>query len=117
MAKAAAPTPDTLTDALARYEAHGFRGQFIVRAPDVVECLTCKAKQAPGRIRMVALHRLEGDTDPSDQVAVAALVCGACSAKGILVMAFGPEASREDQVALQGFDDHRGADATLPPGL
>ncbi len=117
MAKAAAPTPDSLAEALTRYEAHGFRGQFIVRAPDVVECLSCKARQAPGRIRMVALHRLEGDTDPSDEVAVAALVCGACSAKGTLVMAFGPESSLEDKMALQGFDDRRGADATLPPGL
>lgn len=117
MTKVAARGPDSLAEALARYERHGFRGQFLVRAPNLVECLACRVRQPPGSFRLVALHRLEGDTDPSDEVVVAALECGACLAKGTLVLAFGPEASLEDQLALKGFEDRRGADATLPPGL
>lgn len=111
MAVAPVRQADSLAEALRRYEAHGFRAQFAARPGGNVRCHACH-RDSPARwVPLLALHRLEGDSDPEDEVAVAAVACPACGARGILALAFGPAASVEDKLAFSLLDDQRGSSA------
>lgn len=115
---AATPAPDTIAEAVKRYEAHGFVAPFVVRAAGQVQCMACKTVLPPERVRMLAMHRLEGASDPDDEVAVVAIECGQCSKRGTLALSFGPAASAEDKIAFAGMDDRRGGKGTdLPQGM
>ena len=53
------------------------------------------------------LERLEGDSDPSEMLAVCAVACPTCGIRGTLVLTFGPESTREDDEVLELLDDAR----------
>lgn len=92
----------TLTQALDHLEREGYTGQFIARDAGVIECATCRTKRHASE--MTGDHRLlrlEGASDPSDMVAVAALHCSSCDTRGTLVLSYGPEASPEDADILR----------------
>lgn len=82
----------TLLDLLDRFAAEDFAQQFDERSGRI-RCLTCRREHAPERIDLRALRRLEGASDPADMLAVVAIVCPLCRAKGTLVINFGPEAT------------------------
>jgi hypothetical protein len=96
---------NTLLDVIANLEKEGFDGQFVAREGPVVECMTCKTR-TPAR-EMTGVHRirrLEGASDPSDMLAVAALTCPSCGTKGTLVLNYGAEASKADDEVLRCLD-------------
>jgi hypothetical protein len=98
---------DSLAEVLRRYEAHGFAGQFAARPGGNVRCHTCH-RESPARwVKLLALHRLEGDSDPEDEIAVAAVECPSCGAHGTLALSFGPAAPIEDKLVLGLLDDQR----------
>ena len=99
---------DSLAEVVRRYEAHGFPSQFAARPGGNVRCLSCRRDHPARWVRLLALHRLEGDSDPGDEVAVAALECPACEERGTLALAFGPAAPIEDKLVLALLDDKRG---------
>jgi DNA-directed RNA polymerase subunit RPC12/RpoP len=107
---------ETLTDVVARYEGEGFRGQFASRAGGAVFCATCRKESDARDVGLWAMHRLEGVSDPEEEMAVAALECPRCGARGTLALAFGPMASKEDGVVLSRLPPPRGLDA-LRPGV
>jgi hypothetical protein len=98
----------TLTDVLARIEQAGYRGQFAIprgAAPDAgtVECLTCRTVSPAQDVRVDALLRLEGASDPDDMLAVVALVCPHCATRGSLVVNYGPLGDAQEDVVLRRF--------------
>ena len=105
---------ETLVDVVARYEAKGFKGQFSSRPGGRVLCATCRKESEAGTVSLVALHRLEGVSDPGEEMAVVALECPKCQAKGTLALTFGPGASPEDGVVLQQLPDDRGSTGIRP---
>jgi hypothetical protein len=106
------PTDATpLGEAVARFEAEGFTGQFAAREGTTVVCYTCHETVPANEVELVALIRSEGVSDPDDMVAIAAVVCPRCAAKGTLVMKFGPIAPPEDEDVLAALEDHRGTDS------
>lgn len=52
-----------------------------------------------------SLYRVEGASDPDDMAAVVAVTCPRCSAKGALVLKYGPEASGADADVLLALPD------------
>jgi hypothetical protein len=86
----------TLIDLLDRFAAAGFTGQFDAREGGV-RCLTCRVTTA---VRVDALRRLEGASDPSDMLVVVALRCPHCGTRGTLVLSYGPDATPEDEAVL-----------------
>jgi hypothetical protein len=107
------PTDATpLGEALARFEAEGFTGQFAAREGATVTCYTCHETVPANEVELVGLIRSEGASDPDDMVAVAAVVCPRCGAKGTLVLKFGPIATPEEEDVLAALEDHRGTDPT-----
>lgn len=101
-------TEETLTEVVARYEAKGFKGQFAARAGGRILCTHCRHESDARDVSLQALHRLEGASDPSEEMAVAALECPVCDTKGTLVLTFGPSGTPEDGMVLARLPDDRG---------
>ena len=76
----------------------------MVRGGARLECSTCHESFDVAEARVDALRRLEGASDPDDMLAVAALECPECAARGTVVLGYGPVASAEDSAALAALE-------------
>ena len=103
----------TLTAVLASYEASGFDAQLAATDEGQVHCFSCGTTTAPASLVLHSLRRLEGASDPADMLAVAAVSCSSCAAKGVLVLNYGPEATPGEAAVLIGLEDRRD-DGVLP---
>ena len=110
---------DSLSEVVRNYERHGFPSQFAARPGGNVHCVSCRRDHPARWVKLLALHRLEGDSDPQEEAVVAALECPACEERGTLALSFGPSASIEDRLVLSLLDDHRdeGVAVDLRPGI
>lgn len=106
-AEPVAQDAETLTQALATFEARGFVGQFRVLEFGRVQCLTCRREFRGDEVAMEALSRLEGASDPADMLAVAALACSGCGVRGTLILNYGPDATLEESTLLLALNDDR----------
>ena len=104
----------TLSHVLAHYEHAGFTGEFEIDG-EGLRCATCTTTSPAGEFAMHSLRRLEGASDPDDMLAVVAITCPACATPGVVVLKFGPEASRAEAELLGAFQDLRD-DGMAPPG-
>lgn len=91
----------TLREVLRGFEERGYTGQFAARDDATLECFTCRQRVKAAEAKADALHRLEGASDPADMLAVLALACPACGARGTAVLNYGPEATPEDAEVLR----------------
>ena len=109
------PTGDeaTLTAILEGYAQGGFDSSFGVTDASEVECHTCNVVSPASSVVMSSLRRMEGASDPDDMVAVVAITCPACGARGTAVLGYGPMATMQDSEVLKALRDERG-DATAP---
>ena len=103
----------TLSEVLAGYADGGFTGSFSAVEGGNVDCHQCNSKSNASRVKMSSLRRLEGASDPGDMVAIVAIECPSCNAKGTLVLGFGPMATEEDSDVLHCLQDFR-SDAKAP---
>ena len=103
----------TLTSVIDGYTEAGFAGSFSVLADAELECHACNERFLAGAAAMSSLRRLEGQSDPDDMMAVAAISCPNCGMRGTVILGYGPMASAEDGDVLQALRDDRG-DAHLP---
>ena len=101
MTDAPAPSDNTtLTAVLAAYQDDGYREQLMVDDDGGLTCARCGNRAEPEDIELHSLRRLEGASDPDDMVAVLAVACPSCGAKGTLVLPFGPQASEAEAEVL-----------------
>ena len=103
----------TITEVLEGYAQGGFASSFVVTDEAALDCVECGHVSTADKVRMSSLRRLEGESDPADMVAVVALTCPSCGARGTVVLGFGPMATEQDAYVIQGLRDHRG-DAHAP---
>ena len=94
----------SLSEILAMYEADGFTDQLGVRPGGRIICFSCRHEAAAEDFELVSLSRLEGASDPDDMLAVVALRCPSCGAKGTLVLNYGPEATEDDVDVLRRLE-------------
>jgi hypothetical protein len=94
----------TILDVLRAFEQQGFTGQFAAREGGRVECLSCRRRSPAAEIELRQLRRLEGASDPDDMLALAALLCPLCGARGTLVLTYGPSAPDDDAAVLRGIE-------------
>jgi hypothetical protein len=97
----------TLTDALEAFDKAGYTSQFKVLEFARVQCLTCREEFAAREAAMESLRRLEGASDPADMLAVVALTCPRCDARGTLILNYGPDASLEESQLFVALQDER----------
>jgi hypothetical protein len=88
-------TPETVTDAVRLLQADGFAIDFSVEEGGV-HCAACGAHHNPAELAIRRRFRFEGPSDPGDMAVVLGVQCPVCSAKGMVVSAFGPDA--DDQL-------------------
>jgi hypothetical protein len=97
----------SLLGILGTFRDEGFTYDFYSRPGGVVECGHCHVPHSAATLELHQLERLEGDSDPSEMLAVCAVVCPNCGIRGTLVLTFGPESTREDDEVLELLDDAR----------
>jgi len=103
----------TMTDVLEGYAQGGFDSSFVVTDESELECVECGTVSSPADVSMSSLRRLEGASDPDDMVAVVAITCPACGARGTAVLGYGPMATVQDSEVVKGLKDDR-ADKDAP---
>ena len=101
------PGERSLLTLLEAFRAEGFGGDFHSRPGGMVECGRCHDTHPAESLELHAFERLEGDSDPSEMLAVCAIVCPSCGTRGTLVLTFGPEATPEDNEVLAKLEDMR----------
>lgn len=115
--RSALPGGLTLTDAIEELAVRGYPGHFFVRPGGLLECEACGTRLGPSRVRLEAMRRVEGASDPADMAVVGALRCPRCDATGTAVVRFGPDADADHAVVLRELDNQRASrELTLRAG-
>ena len=94
----------TLVEVIRRLEDDGYTVQMAAAEGGLVRCFACRQDSPASEVHLEALRRTEGASDPADMVAVAALTCPSCGAKGTVALKYGPEASVEEDEVLRLLD-------------
>lgn len=96
----------TIQDGLGVFASKGYSGQFRTTADGLLRCIACGEDLDPHEVRLDAVCRVEGASDPADQVVVAALTCPS-GHKGTEVFTYGPGADPMEADALRALEDGR----------
>jgi len=96
------PTPGvpsdnaTLLEILDGLRDQGYRNSFSSRDGGELACSSCGTTCSPERLHIDWVRRLEGASDPDDEMIVVAAACRDCGGLGVAVLGFGPSASAPD---------------------
>lgn len=106
------PTPEpgddtTLVAVLDALASEGWTENMSVDDEGQVRCPQCSTVSRPEDVGVDRLRRLEGASDPADMMAVVALTCPSCQARGVVVASYGPDATEGDVFLLRALEDIR----------
>ncbi len=121
------PSPDlstdhaepSLVDVLSSYAEAGFSADAFAVAGGMILCGSCQSTLTPSHIAVYSIRRLEGTSDPSDNLGVVAIICPVCGAQATMVLKYGPEASPDEVTIWQQTTDRRDSvilPADMAPG-
>lgn len=94
----------TLVAVINDLEAEGYTASFGARDGGRLHCSSCGQESQSGEFVVMTVRRLEGASDPDDQVLLIAATCPACGARGTAVFGYGPESSQVDAEAVGQLD-------------
>ena len=97
--------PSSMFEILRELAAEGYTEDMVPHEGGMILCRHCGQEQPAGEFDHGPLHRMEGASDPGDMSAVIGLTCPNCSAKGVLVLMYGPEASGADSDVLAALEE------------
>ena len=101
-----APSDNTTVVAeLERLRGDGYGEDFYIEPGPAVRCRSCGTTIPAADLELDALRRLEGASDPADMVAILALTCSSCGAKGTALVHYGPGATEEEDELLLALPD------------
>ena len=100
----------TLLAVLNAFAEEGWTENMSATDEGEIRCPACSTVSPAGDVSPDELRRLEGASDPDDMMAVLAITCPNCAAKGVIVANFGPNASEADALLMQALDDHQPGD-------
>lgn len=66
----------------------GFKASFVAETSDMIKCVETEKNYAPSDMKVVKLHRFEGESDPGDNSIVYAVKCND-GKKGVIIAAYG----------------------------
>jgi hypothetical protein len=90
-----------LDQALQALEGQGFLAVFKPVRGGRVLCTGCALESPAREMRVLAQHRIEGVSDPADEMLVVGLRCPGCDALGTMALAYGPRTLREEADVLR----------------
>jgi hypothetical protein len=103
------PSGLTVLEAVAALRDRGFDTDFtVVRDGDATVACGCGVQVPATSIEVIEVLRVEGESDPADEVIVAGVWCAACGARGVLVAGYGPMAERADADVVAALSRSRG---------
>ena len=95
----------TLLEIIRTLEQAGYAAQLTADKSGGVRCLVCRQLSPASDVQADRFCRAEGASDPADMVAVAAVQCPRCGAKGTIALKYGPGATPEESDILAHLDD------------
>ena len=98
-----------MVEQIAVLRAEGYDTDLGITPDAQLRCSTCGHLHRPEDVVIERTARFEGESDPDDEAVVFGLRCRACSARGVLVAAYGPAASAEEAAVIPALL-HRPAD-------
>ena len=101
------PDDSTLLAVLHSFADDGWTENLSVTDDGDIRCPSCDTVTPPADAGLDRLRRLEGVSDPDDMMAVLAITCPSCGARGVVVANYGPNASEGDSLLLQALGDQR----------
>ena len=99
------PAYNTLSEAVNDLQRRGYIDDLVLAE----RCLLCDARSLsldPADFQIDEFHRFEGNSDPEDQSIVYAISSEKHGLKGILVNAYGPDASSMNQEMVRKLATH-----------
>jgi hypothetical protein len=99
------PAYNTLSEAVNDLQRRGYTDDLVLAE----RCLVCDARSLsldPTDFQIDEFHRFEGNSDPEDQSIVYAISSEKHGLKGILVNAYGPDASSMNQEMVRKLATH-----------
>lgn len=93
----------TLIEILVALHGEGFRASFRATEDGRVACSACGDSTSPEAFDAQVQRRLEGASDPDDEMLVLAGACGKCGTRGTLVLGFGPTSGPSDAAVLESL--------------
>lgn len=100
------PSDVTLTSVLDAYRADGYEVEYAVENDVLVDAAGREIN--PADVVVESMRRLEGASDPADNLVVAAITTRDGKGRGTVILRFGPEASEAEAFLLKASDDRRG---------
>lgn len=100
------PAYTTLSEAVNDLQRRGYTDDLQVDG----NCLVCTVKNAaldPEQFHIDEFHRFEGNSDPEDQSIVYAISSATHQVKGLLINAYGPDASSMTQELVRKLATHQ----------
>jgi hypothetical protein len=97
----------SLVEVLGAYSEAGFNGDAFASKDGLILCGSCQSHLSPHYIGVHSIRRLEGKSDPSDNIGVVAIICPVCQSHATMVLKYGPEASPEEVAIWLGTKDRR----------
>lgn len=98
----------TLVELTAALRGDGYRGSLSATPEGSIRCSECGNDTSPGAFDLHRQRRLEGASDPADEMLVVAGSCGACGARGVLLLGYGPAASAADAAVVEQLPSRPG---------
>ena len=100
------PSDVTITSVLDAYRADGYDVEYAVENDVLVDASGREID--PADVVVESMRRLEGASDPADNLVVAAITTRDGKERGTVILRFGPEASEAEAFLLQASHDRRG---------
>jgi hypothetical protein len=104
----------SVVEILRDYAGAGFSGDAFAGEYGLILCGSCQSRVAASYVQVYSIRRLEGASDPADNVAVLALICPVCQSRATMVLKYGPEASPDEVTIWHQTKDCR--DRKIFPG-
>lgn len=95
---------DSLAETLDRLTAAGYGADFYARG-GMIGCPECDELVDPATLVVDSIVRLEGDSDPDEEIIVYALSGGPCDRKGTFTIAFGSAVTPDDEAVASVLRD------------
>lgn len=100
------PVYETVTEALKDLKARGFTTDFNL-AFDKIKCAETGRCLSPADFEIVEHHRFEGNTNPSDEEVIYAVVSKDGTMKGVMVSAFSMYSEPVDDALIRKLQVHK----------
>ncbi len=97
-------TDDSVTSVLETFADDGWTENHVARPGGTMKCGRCGTETGSSELRVDAMHRVEGASDPEDMQMVLGIVCPNCEAHGALVASYGAAASEQDSEFVVDLD-------------